>query len=239
MSEESSIQVNFGKPIALFPLDTVTLLPQQVLPLHIFEPRYRQMVEHALDGSGQIAMGVFEPDQWKQQYHGRPRLRPACCIGQIAQHEKTPDGRYNILVQGICRARIIRELPAREGILYREVILEPVDADSQIESKDTELLEVRERLDEMLSDGPLTHLSVAEPICDYIRNDAIPTQALLELISFAIVTDQRARYRLLEEADVHQRATVIMQEMRSLATLLKRALPQRPTSDMPKGCHWN
>ena len=52
MSDETAIQVNFGRPMPVFPLDQVTLLPQQVLPLHIFEPRYRQMVTDALDGSG-------------------------------------------------------------------------------------------------------------------------------------------------------------------------------------------
>ena len=114
MSEDNTVQVNFGKPIPLFPLDSAVLLPQQVLPLHIFEPRYRQMVERALDGAGQIAMAVFEGESWKQQYHGRPALRPAVCIGQIVQHERLPDGRYNIILQGVCRARISKE-SARDG----------------------------------------------------------------------------------------------------------------------------
>src|SRR3954467_9840508 len=85
MSEETSIQVNFGRPLPLFPLDAVTLLPQQLLPLHIFEERYRQMVEHALDGSGQLAMAVLDGSGKGEE--GNPPIRPAVCIGQIAQHE--------------------------------------------------------------------------------------------------------------------------------------------------------
>ena len=60
MPDEVSIRVNFNKPIPLFPLDSVVLLPQQVMPLHIFEPRYRQMVDEALDSVGQIAMAVID-----------------------------------------------------------------------------------------------------------------------------------------------------------------------------------
>src|SRR5436190_23857895 len=103
MYEETSIQVNFGRPTALFPLDAVTLLPQQLLPLHIFEERYRQMIDHALDGSGQIALAILEPalastasfsgttEQWKKDALGRPAIKPAVCVGQIVQHEKLFD----------------------------------------------------------------------------------------------------------------------------------------------------
>ncbi len=159
MSDESSIQVNFGRPIPLFPLDSTSLLPQQILPLHIFEPRYRQMVEHALDKSGQIAMAVFQGGHWKQEYHGRPPLRPAVCIGQIMQHEKQPDGCYNILVQGVCRARIVEESKPSQERLYREARLEPVGVDSDEEKK---LYGVRERLTELLTDGPLAKLAHAD-----------------------------------------------------------------------------
>jgi hypothetical protein len=59
MAEEMSIRVNFSRPLPLFPLPQVVMLPQQITPLHIFEPRYRQMVDRALDGAGQIAMAKY------------------------------------------------------------------------------------------------------------------------------------------------------------------------------------
>ena len=66
---------------------TCDLLPQQVIPLRIFEPRYKQMVEDVLDGTGQFAIAVFSGRRWKQEYHGKPPIRPAVCIGpgSIAQ----------------------------------------------------------------------------------------------------------------------------------------------------------
>ena len=85
MPERETISVNFGRPVPVFPLDGVVLLPQQVLPLHIFEERYVQMVSRVLDGSGQIALAVFEGDDWKKDYDGVPPIRPYVCLGQIAQ----------------------------------------------------------------------------------------------------------------------------------------------------------
>ncbi|HYE61076.1 MAG TPA: LON peptidase substrate-binding domain-containing protein [Phycisphaerales bacterium] len=263
MSGENSIQVNFGKAMPLFPLDAVTLLPQQLLPLHVFEERYRQMVEHALDGSGQIAMAVFAGDQWKQNYHGRPPLRPAVCVGQIVQHEKLADGRYNVLVQGVCRARIIHELPMEEGRLYRLAMLEPVGLDpttmvvSEIEADEEDeetgeepdlglppppepegLSEVRTKICEMLAEGPLTQLVAAEPVLEFVRNEEVPTAPLLELVSFMLITDQGLRYKLLAEASIQSRAKLIMHELEHLSDLIRRAGDQRP-QDWPKGMSWN
>lgn len=235
MAEESSIQVNFAKPIPLFPLDSAVLLPQQVIPLHIFEPRYRQMIGHALDSAGQFAMSVFRGPKWKLEYHGRPPLRPAVCIGQIIQHEKLEDGRYNVLVQGVCRARIIDELAPSETRLYRAALLEPVGIDAEEEQK---LYGVRERLTELLADGPLAQLSHAEKVVEHIRNDEIPTAVVMELVSFALPTNREVRYRLLAEGDASERADLLEHELRGLQHLLRRASAQHP-EEWPKGCSWN
>jgi Lon protease-like protein len=233
--EDNAIQVNFGKPMPIFPLEQVTLLPQQVLPLHIFEPRYRQMVTEALDGAGQIAMAVFAGDAWKQEYHGKPTIKPAVCVGQIVQHEKLDDGRFNLLLQGVCRARVVEEKPLTAERHYRLAMLEPVGLESEAF---LDLSGARTELEKLLSAGPLTRLRAAEPIVEYLRNEDYPTHALLELISFAVVTDPTLRYRLLAEGDVEERAKMIVSEMHHLESLLRRAEVQRP-GEIPKGCSWN
>ena len=88
MPADHTISVNFALPMPLFPLDTVALMPQQRLGMHIFEPRYRQMVDHALQGEHQFATATFEGTSWQQQYHGRPPILPAVCVGQIIRHER-------------------------------------------------------------------------------------------------------------------------------------------------------
>lgn len=235
MSEEQAIQVNFGKAIPLFPLESAVLLPQQVLPLHIFEPRYRQMIETALDGSGQIAMAVFRSKEWKLQYHARPPLRPAVCVGQIMQHEKLADGRYNILLQGVCRARIVREMAPQEGLLFRQAMLEPVGIDPEA---DEQLFGVRERLADMLEEGRLTQLKNGPWVLERFRDEEIPTTVLLELAAFALPIRRETKYTLLAEGDAAERAHIVEVEMRELARLMELATQQHP-EDWPKGCSWN
>lgn len=257
MSEEESqsIQVNFGRAMPVFPLEQVALLPQQQAPIHVFEPRYRQMVEHALDGAGQIAMAIYERNVPRSHYAGRPPLRPAVCISQIARHEKLEDGRYNLLLQGICRARILHELPPAEGRLYRTAMLEPVgldgaviatsaeDAELELEEHRSEtepetLRDARARIGDLLAEGPLALHSASQPLLEYVRNDEVPTLALLELLSFTIVAEPRLRYLLLAEGKSERRARLILAELDHLTKLIRRAVDQHP-EEWPKGCSWN
>lgn len=235
MSEAASIRVNFGKAIPLFPLDTAVLLPQQVIPLHIFEPRYRAMVGDVLDSSGQFAVAVYEGDAWKQNYHGNPPVRPMVCLAQIAEHEALPDGRYNLVIQGVCRAKILSHLPAEEGRLYRLAMLEPAIDDKAGEQ---ELEDIRTWVTEMLEDGPLRHLAAAESVLAYVRNEEVPSVAVMELLGFALTTDPEHRYRLLAEPKASARAELLKADLGALGSLLQRAAAQR-AEPWPKGCSWN
>ncbi|MFZ4575555.1 MAG: LON peptidase substrate-binding domain-containing protein [Phycisphaerales bacterium] len=241
-SEESSIAVNFGKPIPLFPLEHVTLLPQQLLPLHIFEPRYVQMVERALDGSGLIAMAVFDGNEWKQNYHGRPRLKRAVCVGHMLRHSKLTDSRYNILLQGVCRARLLEESAPETGRLYRQATLEPVGVsalgESQPDMLDADLKQVRGRLHDLFGEGELSRLNASEQLLHFIANDDIPTHAVLEIVSFTLVQCPRLRYALLAEGSLARRAGLVLAELEHLGGLIRRARGQNP-EQWPKGLSWN
>src|SRR5690348_5554222 len=94
----------------LFPLPGVLLFPRAVLPLHIFEERYKQMTADVLRPGGhrQIAMALLRPG-WERDYYARPAIEPVVCVGTILSHERLPDGRYNLLLQGHTRARVVQE----------------------------------------------------------------------------------------------------------------------------------
>src|ERR671922_1672133 len=101
--------------IPIFPLPNVVLFPNVFLPLHIFEPRYRQMVADALDGDRIIGMVLLRPG-WEGNYEGRPPVYPIGCAGLITHAERLPDGRYDIVLQGLEKFRILAE---DEGRPYR------------------------------------------------------------------------------------------------------------------------
>lgn len=235
MAEESVIRVNFGRPMPLFPLTAVVLFPHGVLPLHIFEDRYRQMVDDVLDNYGQIALAVYEHPDPAAWHEAIPPVRPVVCIGQILQHQRLPDGRFNIALQGVCRARIQQELPPAAGQLYRQAILEPMGLQP---SDEAELRTSRERFNQMLSRDPLTDLREAEAVLEHLRNPDVPTSAILELMTLSFIADNSVRYQLLSMTDPRQRATLIQSELEAIASVLRRAKPQRLVS-WPKGCSWN
>lgn len=235
MPEETTISVNFSRPIPLLPQSTAKLLPHGVLPLEITDDRHRQLVSDALDGQGQVAMAVFEGNSRSDDAVGDSPIKPAVCVGQIIDHHRFPDGRYAVALQGICRAIIRAEVPPDEERVYRQAMLEPIG----LESPDEEaLVAVRNQLGDMLSTTPMTDLRDAAAFAHHLRDEQVPTTALLDLLSFVLLTDPALRYRLLEQADARRRAALVVTELESVRVLLARASPQRAT-ETPKGCCWN
>ena len=120
-----------GDELALFPLSNVVLLPRVRAPLHVFEPRYRQMVEHALAGDQRIGMATVHPDH-VSEIAGDPPLYPVGCAGIISQAQRLQDGRFHIVLDGVWRFRILEEPPRETSRLYRvarvERLPEPYDA---------------------------------------------------------------------------------------------------------------
>ena len=101
--------------LPLFPLPNVVLFPSALLPLHIFEARYRAMVADSLDGERLIGMVMLRPG-WEPRYDEAPDVYPVGCAGFITHAEQLADGRYNIMLRGLEKFRIVDERQAREGM---------------------------------------------------------------------------------------------------------------------------
>jgi len=108
--------------IPLFPLPNVVLFPNVCLPLHIFEPRYREMVSDALDGDRIIGMVLLKPG-WEGSYEGHPAIYEVGCAGLITHAERTEDGRYNLVLRGLEKFRIQQEDQARS---YRQAVVDTI-----------------------------------------------------------------------------------------------------------------
>jgi Lon protease-like protein len=236
MSDDAvAIQVNFARAVPLFPLDGVVLLPHALLRLYVFEPRYRQMVEEALDGPGLIAMAVFEGSRWKQEYHGNPPIRRCVCLGHIAHHEREPSGNYRLVLQGIVRAKILNEEAPDDERLYRRALLQPIETqdggDDQLDTMCGDVLE------EMRTE-PLTDLASVRSVLREVEQREIPSAALLEVVTLSVLNDKRLQYRLLAEGDAHRRATIVRDQLRRMRGSLAYAARQID-AEAPDGCTWN
>ncbi len=93
--------------VPVFPLPNLVFFPKTLLPLHIFEARYRRMVENAHLHDSLIGMFLLR-EGWEKNYFGSPAVHEVGCVGKIQFSEKLDDGKYNILLYGISRARIVR-----------------------------------------------------------------------------------------------------------------------------------
>jgi Lon protease-like protein len=89
----------------VFPLPNVVFFPKTLLPLHVFEPRYRQMIADALEGDQSVCVALLKPG-WEADYEGAPDVYPVACLGRIVQHQKLPDGRFNVVLHGESRVMI-------------------------------------------------------------------------------------------------------------------------------------
>jgi len=194
-----TLSVDFNKPIRLFPLAKCILLPHATVPLHIYEPRYRAMVRDALDSDGLIAMATFDGSDYQHDYEGCPPIRSCVCVGYIVHHERLPDGRYNMLLQGIARAHIQEELePTDDG--YRNAILRPTEQDVM----EIDLESQRHRLEMTLSDPYLRQLSSIRNIGSWMSPE-VPTPAAVDLAWQAASRDSEQRYDMLDEPCVFKR----------------------------------
>ena len=217
-----TIRVNFQLPIPLFPLPEAILLPQSVTPLHIFEPRYRQMVETTLDRSGQIAMACFADETWRDAYDAAPPLRPVVCLGQIVQHERVSDG-YNIVLHGVCRARIMSIVEASGSVLFRSAQLRPM---LPPEHEDIDAEALREELESLLCQTDLRKMESVGLVRKCIENRDMDTSTVLEVIAAALVHDPDLRYQILAEASVTGRGHLVRDELCRLHELLLKAYRQ-------------
>src|SRR5438094_666924 len=118
MNDDAQALANFTGTARLFPLPNLVLFPHVVQPLHVFEPRYRQMTADALAGDRLIALALLKPG-WEDAYDGRPPVYPVACLGRVVADQLLPDGRYNLLVRGLARMRVHGEVsddkPYRTG----------------------------------------------------------------------------------------------------------------------------
>jgi Lon protease-like protein len=197
--------------VSIFPLPQVTLFPHALLPLHVFEPRYRDLLRDCMSGDKRMAIASLQPG-YEAQYHGRPSVRPVCGLGVVVAHEELPDGRSNILLRGIGRMRILEELPPEHS--YRVVRYQPLDDDYPAvldrTSAQRELVLLCDQLALRLPSG-------GETLRELVRSQTDPGP-LSDVLAAALVTEATDRQELLETLDVAARVKRVLGEVAEILT---------------------
>ncbi len=188
--------------LPIFPLTGVLLLPQAQLPLHIFEPRYLNMVEHALGGSRMI--GMVQPRRSdRERLPDDAEVYPTGCAGRIVSFAETEDGRYLITLRGVCRFQIAAELPLFAG--YRRVA-----ADFSTFRQDLDrTAELRIDRDRLL-DAARSYLLAKDATTDWSAIENAPDRTLVNALAMMCPFEPREKQALLECAGFVEQADMLI-----------------------------
>jgi Lon protease-like protein len=202
--------------IPVFPLPEVVFFPETVLPLHVFEPRYRAMVADCLAGDRRLAVAMLRPG-WERDYYGRPPLHAVAGVGEIMQAEKLADGRYNVLLDGLWRVRIEEELGTdRPYRVVRARSLGDVVRDADRATFPERIRTLRASYAKLLDTLGQSH---ADLVARLTVAGARPG-AVMDRIVSAVVPDAAVRQRILEAVDVSDRLDLASAALLDLLTLV-------------------
>ena len=202
----------FQRLIPIFPLPDVVLFPNVFLPLHIFEPRYRAMVAEALEGDRMIGMVLLKPG-WEDDYLGVPPVYPVGCNGLITHAERLTDGRYNIILRGLEKFRIVEEDP---GASYRRARVEILH-EATLDAERDRLHVHRQRLEALVT--PSTeHAGLDQTI-----PTTMPDEDLIHALAQYLSLEPLERQALLEREGVCARCESLIELLEMKELMAKRA----------------
>lgn len=194
---------------AIFPLARALLLPGSRLPLNIFEPRYLAMIDDALTHDRVI--GMIQPHS--EQPRGgvpvgiggldRPALYAVGCLGRLVSFSETGDGRYHIILNGVCRFQVREELPVTT--LYRQVVADYTPFASDLASRDSSQVD-RQALMENLK----TYLEQQRLSADWKAIENTPTEDLVNMLAMNCPFELPEKQALLEAENLETRAAALM-----------------------------
>ncbi|MCC7349021.1 MAG: LON peptidase substrate-binding domain-containing protein [Phycisphaerales bacterium] len=203
------------RSVPLFPLPNVVLFPRAVLPLHIFEPRYIQMTDDALKGERLIAMALLK-DGWEKNYYSRPSVEPVVCVGCIASWERLDDGKYNFLLQGLYRARLLKEEPV--DLPYRIGQLQSLNETPTME---IDLSTERQHLEDLFQED-LCGMGQLDQQFRHLLASPMTTPDIADLMAFNFIEDVGIKQSLLEEPNVRLRVERTVEVIRHVRQNLKQ-----------------
>ncbi len=205
------ILAGFSGSVRLFPLPDFVLYPDTIGPLNVFEDRYVQMVEDALQDDGLIATALLRPG-YEIDYAGKPPIHPVVCLGKVFRQRRKPNGHIEIFLYGIARARIVDEIPSgtfRKATVELLTDVVPPGNDEAVARR------MRRTLD--LIPGRQPMVWGMRRMAEQIRGvDATPGR-YADAVALAVDLPSKTRYELLEEVDVLRRFELLIRQIEERA----------------------
>lgn len=209
---------DFSGTARLFPLPKIVLFPHVIQGLHVFEARYRQMTADALSGDQLIAIVMLKNEDDAASDHAE--IEEVACLGEIIWHEKLADGRYNLRLRGVSRARIVAEVPT--GKLYRTARVELMP-----DAGPFDIAELS-RLRRDLAEAVLPRFAEGSPAQQQLRelfDGDSPLGRVCDILSYALPLTPEMKQLLLAEPRAARRATALAESLRLHAARADRPFP--------------
>jgi Lon protease-like protein len=218
----TSMPADFSGIVRIFPLPNLVLFPHVVQPLHVFEPRYCDLLEEAMATDQLIAMALLRPG-WEDDYHGRPPLESIACVGRVVTHTRLPERKHNLLLLGIQRVRLVYELPVNSAFRRARVELLSDEYDAALASGRGK---TRSRLADLFRQVMPPNEQAAQQL-DQLLGQDIDLGLLTDIVAFTASFEVPLKQQFLSETNVDRRAALLIQA-------LEMAI-KRPESVMPRG----
>jgi len=205
------------REVPLFPLPGTVLLPRTLISLHVFEPRYRTMTEDCIEGHRLMVVAMVDPTLPPDE-HGRPAVHSVAGLGALRRAVKLPDGRFNLVIEGLARVDISDELPPDR--VYRRsharVIRDVVpDDESAVSASMASVRALCSRAIVDMNESEATGIDNISQVDD-------PGQ-LADMVAAATMNESLDRQQVLAEPDVDKRLQIVA------GTLGAYLLTQSPT----------
>ena len=193
----------FSGQLKLFPLPSLVMFPMTVVPLQIFEPRYRKLLADAL-ASDRFMGVVLLAVGWEEDYYGLPPISGVTCVSRIIQDQTLPDGKESLMLEGLSRARIDHETQTDPYRIAQVTLLE----DIPIDAKETADWNRRFKL---LTTGSmaLEHPHLGQTVTSLLDSN-LPFASVVDIISAGLPLDPQVKQEVLEELDVSRRSSKVL-----------------------------
>ncbi len=196
---------DFNGRARLFPLPNVVLFPHVLQPLHVFEPRYRELTIDALATDQLIAMALLEPG-WEKDYEGHPPICPTACLAKIVSHQRLDDGRYNLLLAGLQRIHIVREIKSTKP--FRTAEVKVVEDQYPLLGEPLRPMLFRKLIDEFVKRF-LPKTPEAREQIEQLLGSEIPLGPVTDIIGYTLDLAMAQKQELLAQPDVDRRAVML------------------------------